>query len=95
MTKNKLDDLNDHLFMALERLGDADLSAEDIKNEALRAEAVVKIADQITENAKTRILAAKLYAEHGHAVLDMLPAIGSGRKPGASKVIEGQPAGDN
>lgn len=79
MSDNNMEDLNNHLFKSLERLNEDGMSADDIKAEAQRAEAVVKIADQITENAKTRIVAAKLYAEHGAAVLDMLPKIGSPR----------------
>lgn len=77
MARNKMSDLNDHLFAALERLGDDDLSAEEIEIEARRAEAIVRVADQITENTKMRLAAAKLYAEHGSSVLPMLPQIGS------------------
>lgn len=77
MTKNKLSDLDDHLFAALERLNDETLSADQIDAEAKRAEAVVKLADQVTENAKTKLVAAKLYGEHGSNVLPMLPMISS------------------
>ena len=76
MTKNKLSDLNDHLFAQLERLADEDLSAEQLEAEVKRADAIVSVADQITENAKLSLTAAKLYAEHGAAVLPMLPQIG-------------------
>ncbi|MEP0155223.1 hypothetical protein [Pseudophaeobacter sp.] len=75
MTKNKLSDLDDHLFAALERLNDETLSADQIETEAKRAEAVVKLADQVTENAKTKLVAARLYGEHGSSVLPMLPQI--------------------
>lgn len=34
------------------------------------------VADQITANAKTQLVAAKLFAEHGQAVLPHLPQIG-------------------
>lgn len=76
MTKNKLGDLNNHLFAQLERLADEDLSAEQIEQEVKRTEAIVKIADQITDNASLQLQAAKLFAEHGQAVLPMLPKIG-------------------
>lgn len=74
--KNKLGDLNDHLFAALERLNVETLSAEEIQSEATRADAIVKLADQITENARTRLAGARLYAEHGDKILPHLPAIG-------------------
>ena len=77
MTKNKLTDLNNHLFAQLERLGDEDLTPEQIETEAQRAKAIVDVADQITGNADLQLKAAKLFAEHGSAVLPMLPQIGS------------------
>lgn len=82
--KNKMSDLNDHLFAQLERLSDEDLTHEQIEQEAKRADAIVQVSDQIIENANTQLKAAKLFAEHGAGVLPMLPAIGKG------KVIEGK-----
>lgn len=79
--KNKLSDLNDHLFAQLERLSDEDLDAEALEHEVKRAEALVAVADQITGNADLQLKAAKLFAEHGGTVLPMLPAIG-GRSSG-------------
>lgn len=74
--KNKLTNLNDHLFSALERLNDDDLTPEQVETEAKRAEAIVAIADQITENGKLRLSAAKLFAEHGATILPHLPQTG-------------------
>lgn len=74
--KNKLGDLNNHLFAALERLNEEGLSAEQIESEAKRADAIVSVADQIISNADLQLKAAKLFAEHGQAVLPMLPQIG-------------------
>ncbi|MAY29131.1 MAG: hypothetical protein CL627_07855 [Aurantimonas sp.] len=65
MAKNRLSDLNDHLFMQLERLSDEDLSNEEIEKEAKRAEAIVGVADKIIANASLGIQAAKLVAGHG------------------------------
>jgi len=76
--KNKLTDLNDHLFAQLERLREEDLTPEQIATEVKRAGAIVDLADQITENSKLRLMAARLYAEHGDKVLPMLPMIGKG-----------------
>lgn len=81
MAKNKITDLNDHLFAQLERLGDESLTAEQIETEAKRAASIVEIADQITEAAKLRLGAAKLFAEHGAGVLPHLPMIGKSDEP--------------
>lgn len=74
--KNKLSDLNDHLFAQLERLGDEVLTAEQIAQEADRAEAIVSVADRIVNNADLQLRAAKLFGEFGAQVLPMLPRIG-------------------
>lgn len=75
MSKNKLSDLNDHLFMQLERLGDEELTPEQIEVEAKRAEAIVDVADRIVSNAALQLKAASLLVEHGEYVRPMLPAI--------------------
>lgn len=63
--KNKLTDLNDHLFAQLERLSDESLSAEDIAKEVTRAQAVVDVADCIVSNASVQLKAVQLAADHG------------------------------
>ncbi len=63
--KNKLADLNNHLFAQLERLSDESLSAEQIEQESKRGEAIVAIADQIIRNADLTFKAATLVANHG------------------------------
>ena len=64
MAKNKLSDLNDHLFAALERLNDEELNHEQISAEVNRAGAIVGIADKIIANAKVTVDALKLM-HHG------------------------------
>lgn len=76
MTKNRLSDLNDHLFAQLERLGEEGLSAEQIGAEAQRAGAIVSVADQITRGADLQLRAAQLFAKHGKDLLPLLPMIG-------------------
>lgn len=61
--KNKLSDLNDHLFAQLERLGDEDLVGEDLQEEINRAKAVTDIASQVIANGSL-VLKAKM-AMHG------------------------------
>ena len=50
--KNKLSDLNDHLFAEIERLGDEDLKGEMLVNEIARAKAVSGVATHIIGNAR-------------------------------------------
>ena len=78
--KNRLTDLNDHLFAQLERLSDESLTAEQIESEAKRADAIVSVSDQVIANADTMLKAARLFADHGERVLPMLPQIGQ-KKP--------------
>jgi hypothetical protein len=58
--KNKISDLRDHMFAALERLSQEDLSPEDLKAEIERAKAVSDVGKVIVESAKTEVLYAKL-----------------------------------
>ena len=60
MAKNKLSDLNDHLFMALERLNEEDITPEQIEAESKRAEAIIGVANQIIGNAKITLDAMRL-----------------------------------
>ncbi len=71
--KNKLTDLNDHLFAQLERLSDEGLTPEQVVAEAKRGEVVVAVADQIIRNAALQVAAAKLVAEHGDKVARRMP----------------------
>lgn len=73
--KNKLIDLNNHLFMQLERLGDEDLSNEELEKEIKRTKALTDVSEQIIENANTALRAAKLAAEYGGDYEGMLPMI--------------------
>jgi len=71
-----LSDLNAHLFAQLDRLDVENLTPEQIEAEVKRTEAIVDVADRITENAKVQLQAAKLYAEYREEILPMLPQIG-------------------
>lgn len=51
--KNKMTDLNNHLFLQLEKLLDPDLSDDELKKEIARAGAVSSIAANIIQNANT------------------------------------------
>ncbi|WP_108258987.1 hypothetical protein [Mangrovicoccus ximenensis] len=85
MTKNKLTNLTDHLFMQLERLTDEDIDADKLELEAKRAESIVAISDQIISTADLQLKAAKLFADHGENVLPLLPQIGNAKTSGGSE----------
>jgi len=58
--KNKLGDLNNHLFAEMERLGDEDLKGEALSQEIARAKAVSNVATQIINNARLVINAMSI-----------------------------------
>lgn len=89
--KNKLTDLNNHLFAQLERLGDETVSPEQIETEVKRAQGVVAVSGQIIQGAALVLEAAKLVSETGGALSRALPAVESligGAQPAA---IEAKP----
>lgn len=63
MTKNTLSDLNNHLFAQLERLGEENISQEDLQREMERAKAINGIAKNIIDNAKTALEGAQFSYE--------------------------------
>lgn len=79
--KNKLTDLNNHLFAQLERLSDEELTAEQISQEVERAEAVVSVSDQIVRNADLQLKAATLLANHGQRVSQHLTMLEAPQQP--------------
>jgi hypothetical protein len=74
--KNRLSDLNNHLFAQLERLSEEGLDAEKIEVEAKRADAIVSLSEQILKNADVHLKAATIIANHGDRFVPMLPMIG-------------------
>jgi hypothetical protein len=64
-TRNKLSDLNDHLFMQLERLGEEDLKEEELQREIARAKAITNTAAQIINNASLVLKSQQFLQEYG------------------------------
>lgn len=58
--KNKLMDLNDHLFAALERLNEEELTPEQLEKEISRSKALTSVATTIINNAVVMLDATKL-----------------------------------
>ena len=55
--KNKLIDLNNHLFAQLEKIGDDDLTGDALRQEMERSKAIAGLAGQIINNAKLALSA--------------------------------------
>lgn len=78
--KNKLTDLNNHLFAQLERLADEGLTGEQIDTEVKRADAIVSLSDQIVRNADLQLKAVTILANHGERFRQHLPMLSEERK---------------
>lgn len=55
MAKNKIENLREHLFLALENLNDLELTDEQMEKEIKRADAVCNIASQLIQSAKIEV----------------------------------------
>ncbi|ASK88488.1 hypothetical protein [Sphingorhabdus sp. SMR4y] len=73
--KNKLIDLNNHLFAELERLSDEGLTPEQIATEAVRAKSIIDVSSQIVDVADLHLKAVKIVADHGDRFKAQLPMI--------------------
>jgi hypothetical protein len=76
--KNQLIDLNNHLFAQMERLGDEELSKDELTNEINRSKAMTGISNQIVNNASLALEAKKLQIEYGN--VQDLPAMIESKK---------------
>jgi hypothetical protein len=71
VSKNRLFDLNDHLFEELERLNDEELKGEALQEERERAKAIANIAQRIINNGELAFKTIKYYNECGE--IDKIP----------------------
>jgi hypothetical protein len=75
MSKNRLTDLNDHLFAQMERLQNEELTGTELKQEIDRAKATAAIGKEMISNAAL-VLAAEQYVNKDNFRKDpKLPAV--------------------
>lgn len=55
MARNQMNDLRDHLFAALERLNDDELSPEQLSAEVEKAQAISNLSNAVIGSAKAEI----------------------------------------
>lgn len=79
MARNKLIDLNNHLFEQLERLNDDELTGDNLETELKRTKAICEIGKVIVSNAAVVLSAQKHFDEYGIETPEML-AIGTSKK---------------
>lgn len=70
--KNTLGDLNNHLFVQLERLNDEDLKGDALTEEIQRSRAITYVASQIISNGNL-VLQAKKHMDEGLNADSILP----------------------
>ena len=74
--KNTLNDLNNYLFEAIERVNDDTLSEEELGKEIKRADTVQKIAKTIVDNGSLALQAKKHMDDYGNGSSVELPMLG-------------------
>lgn len=84
--KNKLTDLNNHLFIQLERLNEEDISAEALDKEIKRADSIAKVATQIIEASNLSFRAASLVAEYGGNIDQVFTMIDGAQNNGRKQI---------
>lgn len=80
--KNTLGDLNNHLFAQIERLGDEDLTGEDLDKEIKRTDAIADVAEKIIRNGELQLKAMKHMDEYSYSqerVPEMLEVRGASK----------------
>jgi hypothetical protein len=62
--KNSINDLRNHMFAALERLNNEELTKEELDQEINRAQAISEVGKVIVDSAKTEAMYLKMQKKH-------------------------------
>ena len=76
--KNRLGDLNNHLFEELERLNDEELTGDKLLEEITRAKTISNVAQTIINNGELALKAKKHFDEYGINEIPDLLKLGDG-----------------
>lgn len=74
--KNTMADLNNHLFEALERLNDENLTPEQLEREIYRSRSMAEVAKTIIANGNLALEARKHMDEYGCKDTVAIPLLG-------------------
>ena len=55
MARNKMEDLRNHIFAALERLNDEELTSEQVELETMKAKSIAGLTNALIETAKLEV----------------------------------------
>lgn len=72
MAKNKISDLNDHLFAQLERLSDESIKGDALIEEVRRARSITEVAQQVIASGDL-LLKARIAADNSLTGTKVLP----------------------
>jgi hypothetical protein len=86
VVKNTLGDLNNYLFEQLDKLGDEDLTGDELDSEIRRSEAMAKVSEQIIRTGELQFKAMQHMDEYGYdrpkaipEMLEVRPHQGGGK----------------
>jgi hypothetical protein len=76
--KNRLTDLNDHLFAQLERLSEEDIQAGELEKELSRTQAITAVSKTIISNAALLLRAHKAVSDRDGGQASLPKMLGDG-----------------
>lgn len=78
MARNTLEDLNNHLFAMIEKLGDDDIQGDELKQEIERAHAMSGLAKDVVANAHLVLSVARFNDTKNDADISVPKMLGGG-----------------
>ncbi len=66
MARNQIEDLNNHLFAALERLNDEDIEGDKLREEIERSKAIAIVGGKVVDGMKTQADFFRMMLENGY-----------------------------